>query len=268
MYYIFNKSCIGYSHLKRLKPCQDFSASYKDNSKMIITCCDGHGGDIYVRSDIGSNLASNAIMNVFSGVNKKMLLGLIKEEFEKNIKLSVLCEWNKMVERYYSIHKLKKKELINLNDEQINRLKKYPVKAYGTTLTGALVYDDKLIVIGIGDSEIIGIKDGNIIKVFDDDNDPAANITYSMCQEDAYDYLRVKVLDFNDMDGIMLCTDGLSSPYQTYENFNKSFLIPMVNKIMETKSLAYIDEFIDKMALNLGTGDDVSVAFIIKDKNN
>ena len=40
----------------------------------------------------------------------------------------------------------------------------------------------------------------------------------------------------------------------------------MVSKIIETKSLSYIDEFIDQLALNLGVGDDVSLSFILNDK--
>ena len=86
-----------------------------------------------------------------------------------------------------------------------------------------------------------------------------------MCQDDAFKYLKVKVLDFRDLDGIILCTDGLTSPYQSYDNFKKSFIKPMINKIINTNSLSYIDEFIDDIATNLGVGDDVSLSFILSD---
>ena len=83
--------------------------------------------------------------------------------------------------------------------------------------------------------------------------------------EDAYSYLRVKVLDFKTLDGIILCTDGLSSPYQSYTNFNQSFIKPIVKKIYEEKNTIYIDKFIENLAKELGNGDDVSLSFIIKD---
>ena len=50
----FTKTAIGFSHVVENKVCQDFSASYHDEERTIITACDGHGGDIYVRSHLGS----------------------------------------------------------------------------------------------------------------------------------------------------------------------------------------------------------------------
>ena len=60
----FTKTSIGYSHIKENKVCQDYSASYHDEERTIITACDGHGGDIYVRSHLGSKFASNAVIKV------------------------------------------------------------------------------------------------------------------------------------------------------------------------------------------------------------
>ena len=264
----FNKSTIGYSHVERGKVCQDYSSLYKDNERTIITCCDGHGGDLYIRSNIGSKLASLATINVFNEIKRSQLFKLEDANFEKSIKLSILCEWNRLVESWNSLHHISKSEIINLSENKANILKKTPIKAYGTTLTGAMQLNNKLVVVGIGDSEILGIKNGKIIKPFDNEDEPAGNITYSLCQEDAFNYLKVKVIDFSKLDGIILCTDGLSGAYQTYDNFNNSFIKPMVIKLLEEKNYVFVDNFIDNLAKKLGTGDDVSLAFIIKDNIN
>ena len=265
MNYIFNKTCIGYSHLKNKKPCQDFSASYKDNERTIITCCDGHGGSLYIRSDVGSKLASDAIITVFKSVDQKFL-----RDYETNlldqIKLLVLCEYNRLVESALAKKPIRKWECKGLSDDDIERLRLTPVKAYGTTLSGAMIYRNKCFVISIGDTETLAFKDCNLIKLFDNSDDPAGNITYSMCQEDAYQYMRMTIFDFKDVDGVLLCTDGMSSPYQSYVNFNNAFVKPVISKILKTKSISSIEEHVNHVALQLGVGDEVSLSFILSDK--
>ena len=58
----FNITSIGYSHVKADKVCQDHSLSYFDGERTIITACDGHGGDVYIRSHKGSKFASLATL--------------------------------------------------------------------------------------------------------------------------------------------------------------------------------------------------------------
>ena len=264
MYYVFNQSNIGYSHIKNKKPCQDFSATYKDNERTIVTCCDGHGGDVYIRSNIGSHNASNAVINVFNLLSFYEITRENEEELTKKIKLNLLCEWNKLVEEQLGNKPIRRNECEGLTDDEIDALKDNPVRAFGTTLTGAMVIRNKLLVVGIGDTEVIGIRSGKIIRLLESEDDPAANVTYSMCQENAYKHLRVRILDWHDFDGIILCTDGLSSPYQSYENFENSFIKPIVFKTLETDGMSHISEFVDNIASKLGVGDDVSLSFILK----
>jgi len=266
MYYVFNKTCIGYSHLKSQKSCQDYSASYKDNERIIVTCCDGHGGAQYIRSQFGSKAASEAVLNVFKSVNKSFFSKANKDQLIEKLKLSILCEYNKLIERDVARRPIRKREVVGLNEEQLDALRFNPAKAYGTTLSGAMVFENKLIVVSIGDTETLGIRKGEIVKIFDNTNDPAGNVTYSMCQEDAYQYLNVAITNFRDLDGIILCTDGMSSPFQSYDNFTKSFIRPTVKNLIRSKSLANSEKVVDDLALKLGVGDDVSLSFIINGK--
>ena len=266
MYYIFSKSCIGYSHLKNKKPCQDYSASYKDNERLIITCCDGHGGTQYIRSKIGSKFASEAVISIFKNLNNNLLNNKNKEEVYEKIKLLVLCEYNKLIEQDYKKRPIRPKELKGLTNSEIDELRLNPTRAYGTTLSGAMLYKNKIVVISIGDTEALGIHRGHLIKLFDNNDDPAGNITYSMCQEDAYQYLRVAIMDKKELDGVLLCTDGLSSPYQSYDSFDRSFIRTYFKDLLKNKSILKIDKQIDNIALSIGTGDDVSLSFFINDK--
>ena len=268
MYYVFNKTCIGYNHLKNNKVCQDYSASYKDNERIIVTCCDGHGGPQYVRSHLGSKAASEAVINVFKSINKSFFKEGKSSDLLDKIRLLILCEYNKLIEREVANKPIRKSELVGLSEEQVDALKFNPAKAYGTTLSGAMVFNKKLIIVSIGDTETLGISKGEIVKIFDNSNDPAGNVTYSMCQEDAYKYLRVAILNVKELDGVLLCTDGLSSPYQSYDNFNQSFIKPTMRRLLNSKSLIYVDNSVDKVALELGVGDDVSLSFIFNESAN
>lgn len=64
---VFNVTKMGASHVKSGKPCQDYSISWQSEDKTISVAivCDGHGGDTYVRSDVGSKLAAKiALENI------------------------------------------------------------------------------------------------------------------------------------------------------------------------------------------------------------
>lgn len=56
----FNTTRKGASHDKSGKPCQDYSLNWKSDDDKVFVCivCDGHGGDTYVRSNVGSRLAA------------------------------------------------------------------------------------------------------------------------------------------------------------------------------------------------------------------
>lgn len=64
---VFNATKRGASHVKKGTVCQDYSLSYNspDGSLQVAIVCDGHGGDTYVRSDVGSRLAAEiALANI------------------------------------------------------------------------------------------------------------------------------------------------------------------------------------------------------------
>ena len=59
----FHLSTQGASHIKKNKECQDASESYNDENCAIAIVCDGHGGDDYVRSAVGSAFAASITKN-------------------------------------------------------------------------------------------------------------------------------------------------------------------------------------------------------------
>ena len=83
------------------------------------------------------------------------------------------------------------------------------VAAYGTTLGGAMLYGNRLICVGLGDGGCFLVKGGQCISPFTEDEDePVANVTYSLCGEKAFEHMNARIFDMRSLDGVLLCTDG------------------------------------------------------------
>lgn len=260
---VYSNSCKGFSHIASGKPCQDNTMCYCDPERTIIACCDGHGGDIYFRSDRGSRFACQAILEVFQGITPVFLAKYRGKEGEDRIRMELLCAWNKRVEADYAARRFSCRELSSLDEEKREELDMNKAKAYGTTLSGALLLGNKLIVASIGDGECLLMQKGEVHRPLEREEDPAANITYSLCQDDAYNHIRVAIVDFRRYDAVFLCTDGFAGPFQSYENLMASFLKPLLLTAGKGKDTGYVDQFVAELAKKRGTGDDVSLAYIL-----
>lgn len=264
MFESFNVTSIGYSHVKSGKPCQDFSSSYSSDKCTIITACDGHGGDLYIRSHKGSEFASIATLHTMLNPDLLSFNKHTNEEIEHNLKLNILCEWNKLVQEDLQKYPIRKSKTINLSQAQIDSLKQTPIKAYGTTLGGAMLYGNHLICVGLGDGGCYLLQNGNLISAFPEDEDePVANITYSLCSENAFKHMKARIFDIRSYDGVILCTDGVLAPYHNVENFKRSFVNPVVTHLLSGKTND-VKQFICKLGTQSGVGDDVSLSMILK----
>ena len=107
------------------------------------------------------------------------------------------------------------------------------------------------------------LRKGKITLAFDEDEETVANLTYSMCQEDAYKHLQVQIFDFSNLDGVLLCTDGVLNPYQNLPNFQEEFVKPIAIKLQDGKERE-IGDFITTLGEEIGIGDDVSLAVAMK----
>ena len=262
----FTKTSIGYSHVLSGRKCQDFSASYSDEERTIVTACDGHGSDVYFRSHLGAKFASNAVIDVLREVERSAFYKNKKEAVIEKLKLNILCRWNTLVDEHLAKNPFRYTDIMELTESEVLSLRKNPIKAYGTTLNAAMVLGTKLICVSIGDGGCFLVKGGQCISPFTEDEDePVANITYSLCQDDAFSHLKVTVNELSSYDGAVVCTDGMLNPYQSLTNFSYSLVAPAMMNLYQGKATA-LSEFVRDVGLKLGTGDDVSLGIIMKDK--
>ena len=262
----FTKTETGYSHISTGKRCQDFSASYSDEERTIVTACDGHGGNVYIRSHLGSKFASDAVIDVLRDLERTAFYRNKKEVVAENIRLNILCRWNELVDRHMLKNPIRMSEMSDLTEAEILSLKKTPVKAYGTTLNAAMIMGNKIITVSLGDGGCFLVKGGQCISPFPEDEDePVANITYSLCQDDAFSHLQVSVHELSAYDGAVVCTDGMINPYQNLSNFSTGLIAPAIMNLYLGK-FEQLSAFVSEVGTKLGTGDDVSLGILVKGK--
>ena len=262
----FTKTEVGYSHINTGKRCQDFSASYSDEERTIVTACDGHGGNVYIRSHLGSKFASNAVIDVLREIERSAFYKAKKETVIENIRLNILCRWNSLVEGHLAKNPIRMSEVTELTEAEVLSLRKNPIKAYGTTLNAAMILGTKLICVSIGDGGCFLVKSGIVTPAFaEDEDEPVANITYSLCQDDAFSRLLVSVHELSAYDGAVVCTDGMINPYQNLSNFSTGLIAPAIATLSVGKNKS-LEAFVSEVGTKLGTGDDVSLGIVVKDK--
>ena len=75
--------------------------------------------------------------------------------------------------------------------------------------------------------------------------------------------MKVEIYDFSDLDGVIVCTDGLINPYQSLINFRDKFVKPICMKMQDGKQ-GEINEFITELGTRIGIGDDVTFGIAMK----
>ena len=260
--FLMAESVRGYSHILKELPCQDYSDVYQDYRRIILTACDGHGGHIYIRSDRGSKFASDAAIKVFKQYRRNQIDCMIANNNLDAIKFEILCKWNELVEQDYSRNPFTEEELEGLDENELFDLKLNPVLAYGSTLNAALITSKYVVCVQIGDGGMFLITEQGYKTVFEENDENVANVTYSLCGDKAFNNIFVNVFDFSDVKGVVLCTDGVLGPYQTYSNFEENFIFPVEDTILNESenAMSQIKKFITVLGEEKGNGDDVSLS--------
>lgn len=265
----FNLTAQGASHIKKNKECQDASLSYQDENCAIAVVCDGHGGDDYVRSAIGSKFASAiAKKNI-----QKFLLGMDKEKFflnpDKQLKIleaSIISHWNESVSDYHSKHPFDEAELTVVSEKAKKRyLEDGKIwSAYGTTLIAVAMNEDYWFAIHIGDGKCVAINHaGEFKQPIPWDPKCFLNATTSICDSDAIDNFRHFYSDklpaavFVGSDGIDDCFNNNEQLYNLYKTVLYSFATTDFKEACEG-----LADYLPRLSAK-GSGDDVSIAALL-----
>ena len=265
----FHISVQGASHIKKNKECQDASLSYQDDKCTIAIVCDGHGGDDYVRSAIGSMLgcavAEKNIKNFILGVDKNTFFS-DPEKHLKNLEASIINGWNESIATHHSSRPFTDNELSVVSEKA---RKKYVEdgkieSAYGTTMIAVAMTSEYWFGIHICDGKCVAVNSkGEFKQPIPWDQKCFLNATTSICDADAIERFRhfysekLPVAVFVGSDGIDDCFSNNEQLHNLYKTVLYSFATSDFKEACE--SLA---DYLPRLSAK-GSGDDVSVAALL-----
>lgn len=265
----FNLSAQGASHIKKNKECQDASGSYYDENMAIAIVCDGHGGDDYVRSAIGSKyactVAERNIKIFLQSVDKDKFLG-DSEKMLVDLEGSIINNWNQLIYDHYKKNPFTEEELSSVSEKAKRKYMqdKRIESAYGTTLIAVAMTKDFWFGIQIGDGKCIAVNpEGKFVQPIPWNEKCFLNATTSICDSDAlsnfrhFSHYKLPIAVFVGSDGIDDCFSNNDQLNNLYKTIVYSFA---TTEFDEAK--AGLEDYLPRLSAK-GSGDDVSVAAIL-----
>ena len=280
---IYNKSVLGAGHVDSGLPCQDYSISQSFEKGSIAIISDGHGSKTYVRSQVGSKLASEIALEE----TKRFVLthydllkdmgaspitytpdsGNVQDPLFAVLFNTVHDEWYNAIVRDFHDHPFSNEEQIKLGNAEIK-------KAYGCTLLVAVKTPDFTFIYQLGDGRIFTITPYS--RKWEQpvpwDSLCVDNITTSLCNANPVGRFRYCLNSSKTQPfAIFLCSDGIEDCYDG-EHDAKFYSEEL--EVAYTEILSQFlqnDDFDEKCAEFLSNAsasvskDDMSIAFIIDD---
>ena len=283
----YSISKCGARHFDNKKPKQDYSGHFSTKEYSIIAVSDGHGGDRYFRSDIGSKIAVEAalkcIKKCLSEVdeeNRQVFVNslLIKNTSEnsKTALISRLIEsivsyWNNEVSSLLKKNPFAETELLSLDEDvrikMMDKNSDYRFKAYGATLIAAVVGAGFWFAFQIGDGTFVIKNNGEYSQPIELDERCVGQYTTSICDASAVKLFHY-TWGYETPDAIFIATDGLDESFASLNGLYKFYDNVIKNSLENWEENAIeLQEYLPELSRK-GSRDDISLAWIISYPNN
>lgn len=273
---VLSESVRGASHVRSGAPNQDavrVDVPLSRRKASLLAVSDGHGSPRCFRSDQGSRLAVDVAIRM-TRLFLDELIGMPtagqKKEIEQRMPSLLVREWRKHVEHHWHETPITIQERATLGLTPDDPTPEDPpFIAYGATLLMAAVSDLYVFYLQLGDGEILEVS-GDPPQAYSPlppDSSLIANETTSLCQPEAAKLFR---FCFRPIQGerpslLLACTDGYSNAFASRDGFlqvGTDFL--RLSQEMKTKALGKSLQGWLNEASSSGSGDDVSVAMLIR----
>jgi hypothetical protein len=174
----------------------------------------------------------------------------------------------RIVERWTEVVKddIQKKAFTH---EEADEVLGNPLLAYGATLLAALVTNDFILYLQMGDGDILTVSEtGHVARPIAKDLNLIANETYSLCLPNAWRLFRFGFQPLSDPLPalIMLSTDGYSNSYKTEDDFFK--VAKDILEIARTEGETVIRQNLGtwlKETSEKASGDDITLGAILRE---
>ena len=287
----YNFSCQGESHKADDKPCQDasFSAVYDDGLAIAIVC-DGHGGERYFRSDVGSRMATevsrDSVKTFVENADKSMFFGqpftaeeaITSEEVIKKQKpvdkafrqlfSSIIYQWNQKIAEHAANTAVSEWEQEHVPQKYLEELHTSETfeKLYGCTLMVYVQTPDYWFAFHLGDGKCVSFHQEGVLWQMPIPWDERCflNKTTSLCDSNAINEFRYCY----EGDGkfpmaVFLGSDGMDDSFGEDPNLVNFYIQVVKMLVTEGKeaTIKSIESDLPQLS-KIGSKDDMSVAFI------
>ena len=282
-------SCLGESHKATNKVCQDYSLTTSTDGFTIAIVCDGHGGERYFRSDVGSKYAAEVTLDSVSQfvnnvdeslfvdrpytaigptntIDDTQQLSDIDNAFRRLFS-SIIYKWNERIEEHAKSNGLTDWEKENVPQKYLDEFSAATSleKHYGCTLMVYVQTTKYWFAFHLGDGKCISFQKDPIWKepIPWDDN-CFLNKTTSLCDSSVIDEFRYCYEgDGHFPIAIFLGSDGLDDSFGESDNLANFYIqiLKMLAKDGIEATKKSLEETLPELS-KIGSKDDMSVACV------
>jgi serine/threonine protein phosphatase PrpC len=238
----------------------------------VAAVSDGHGSARHFRSQAGSALAVSASVDVllefFSDTSDTSNRSIASSRLE-DLQKSLVDNWLAAVASDLEIHPLTEEELHNLDALKGSKsrlaVENEPVLAYGATLLVAAATDSLMVLLQLGDGEMLCVtSDGQTTRPMPDDPRLSGNETTSLCQPEAWREFRSAWFVAPEWPAlVLLATDGYPNSFRSGDDFFR-IGAQYLGMIREKGIKSVVEDLphILSEASHHGSGDDITLAIL------
>lgn len=251
---IFSVCKRGRGHVENETVCQDYCAAEKISDNIfVMTVADGHGGEKYFKSDVGSKKACETLIEIVKEYSPLGANQLEKKLRTPLFKFTLIDKWRLKVLKDYKTE----------NPETKDSYKQI-IERYGTTLLFAVITNLHIIFGQIGDGAIMLFNDSGQFQLFKRHNPKKDSHTASMASSRAVTAFLIESYSLTDLKfkNFILSTDGIYDKLDQNNSF-QLYADNLVTQVRQKKLLEILPFNVNEIDVSEKTRDDCTVAVMV-----
>lgn len=246
---VFSKSVVGYKNEIKDKSSQDYLKFEKIKDGIICAIADGHSGDFFINSHIGSRLACEAAIETLKNYEDEDMNKMKDLLNNKTLQVQICNKWRELVKE-------------DMKDSLPSVFRNNYFK-YGTTLLIVMIKDNYIVYLRLGDGDIL-VKQGDSIKrvlPF-----YKKNVVDCLADEKAYEKMIYKIINLEtNISTIIIYSDGFENSFDSYKSMvneiNETLIMYNKNIFTKMKIEKNYEKYLSGLSRNSSL-DDISIIFV------